>query len=111
MITKNAIVEWIPQAEGGRSKPPLGVGIHPYAPEVRFLDDPWPPTGASWSLVIVKREQSSTNARWNADVNFLVDEAPHDSLTEGREFELYEGNKCVARGKIRRVRRRRTTQR
>jgi hypothetical protein len=100
MVTKCAVVDWIPKADGGRSKPPLGVGIPAYATEVRFIDDPWPPAGASWSLVIVKREPLSSDLRWTADVHFLVDEAPHDSLREGREFELYEGNKCVARGRI-----------
>jgi hypothetical protein len=100
MVKKCVVLEWIPKADGGRSKPPLGVGIPAYSTVVRFLDDPWPPTGGSWSLVIEKRESLSTEYKWIADVHFLAYAAPHDFLREGREFELYEGNKCVARGRI-----------
>ena len=35
-----------------------------------------------------------------ARVHFVAEEAPEDSLSEGTEFELYEGKKCVARGQI-----------
>jgi hypothetical protein len=100
MEMKRALIEWIPKIQGGRTKPPLGVGSPPYATEVRFIDsDTWPPSEA-WSLVIVKNERLSTQSRWIADVHFLVEEAPHDSLREGRAFELYEGNKRVARGQV-----------
>jgi hypothetical protein len=37
---------------------------------------------------------------WLAQVRFLVDEAPHEILVEGARFELYEGEKCVARGTV-----------
>lgn len=53
-----------------------------------------------WSLVIIKLEPLSTEFRWIADVHFLVAEAPHELLCEGREFELYEGNKRVAIGRV-----------
>lgn len=100
MFNKRAIVEWIPKEQGGRVKPPLGIGMHPYATVVRFADEPWPPINDAWSLVVAKDEQESTEYRWVANVHFLVQEAPHDSLRNGRAFELYEGNKCVARGTI-----------
>jgi hypothetical protein len=101
MVTKRAVVEWIPKEQGGRSQPPTGVGLPPYSTVVRFVDaeEPWPPPVA-WSLVIEKDETSSEPYRWIADVHFLADEAPHGSLRQGREFELYEGNKRVARGRI-----------
>jgi hypothetical protein len=101
MITMRAVVEWIPKEEGGRSRPPAGVGSPPYATEVRFTDskEPWPPP-VSWSLVVEKDEELSKSYRWIADVHFLMKEAPHDSLRPGRAFELYEGNKLVARGRI-----------
>jgi hypothetical protein len=66
---------------------------------VRFVDDPWP-SPVAWSLVVSKDETQSGPAQWLADVHFLANEAPHDALQEGKEFELYEGNKCVARGRI-----------
>ena len=100
MIQKKAIVEWILEEQGGRTKPPLGI-VHPfYSTVMRFVDDPWPPSGVAWSLVVVKDPSLSTEYNWIATVRFLVEAAPHDSLREGREFELYEGSKCVARGRI-----------
>ena len=100
MITKKALVEWIPKDQGGRAKPPLGLGLPPYATEIRFIDGNRWPSSDAWSLVIEKNESLSTEFRWVADVHFVVEEAPHESLREGRAFELYEGNKCVARGQI-----------
>ncbi|HWE40591.1 MAG TPA: hypothetical protein VG406_28850 [Isosphaeraceae bacterium] len=40
-------------------------------------------------------------SRWFAEVYFLFDDAPHELLRPGNEFELYEGKTCVARGVIR----------
>ena len=100
MIRKRAELEWIPRELGGRSKPPLGVGAPSYATVIHFPEQPWPHSTGSWSLVVIKDEALSTEYRWVADVHFLVDEAPHDALRNGRAFELYEGNKCVARGSI-----------
>jgi hypothetical protein len=101
MVTMQAIVEWIPKEEGGRRQPPAGVGLPAYATVVRFVDttEPWPPPVA-WSLVVEKDESASELYRWIANVHFLMDNAPHESLRPGREFELYEGNKLVARGRI-----------
>jgi hypothetical protein len=101
MNIKQAIIDWIPKEHGGRNKPPSGVGSPPYATEVRFTDgeETWPPQEA-WSLVVMKRETESSDYKWVADVHFLVNAAPHDSLRNGRTFDLYEGNKCVARGYI-----------
>jgi len=96
-----AVVEWIPKEQGGRNQPPAGVGSPPYATVVRFTDskEPWPPPVA-WSLVVEKDDKLSDRHRWIADVHFLVSDAPHDSLRPGRGFELYEGSKLVARGRI-----------
>jgi len=101
MTTVRAVVEWIPKEQGGRSEPPAGVGSPPYATVVRFTDadEPWPPPVA-WSLVVEKDEETSGRYRWFADVHFLMNDAPHDSLRHGRTFELYEGKKLVARGRI-----------
>jgi len=38
--------------------------------------------------------------QWMALVHFLVDDAPHDLLTEGANFELYEGKRRGARGQV-----------
>jgi len=62
-------------------------------------EESWPPPVA-WSLAVEKDEAQSQGYRWIAVMYFRVEDAPHESLRQGREFELYEGNKCVARGKI-----------
>ncbi len=96
-----AQVLWKSKAEGGRSKPPAGVGSPPYATVVRFIDtiEPWPPENA-WSLVIEKINSESDEFNWMANIRYLVDEAPHKELRPNREFELYEGGKVVATGII-----------
>jgi hypothetical protein len=93
-----AKIHWKTKAEGGRSALPLGTGSPPYATMVRFTgsNEPWPPENA-WSLVVEKVEEPEPFV-WLANVHFLVPEAPHESLSKGRTFELYEGPKCVASG-------------
>jgi len=100
MLTKKALIEWIPKGQGGRTQPPLGLGNPPHATVLHFTDEPWPHTAGSWSLAVAKIESMGDEYRWLPDVRFLVEEAPHDSLREGRAFELYEGRKCVARGTV-----------
>jgi len=99
MTRARAIVEWVPQNQGGRRQPPTGTGPRPYSTVVRFTDAPWPEE-TSWSLVVEMDPALSETYRWIADVHFLVPEAPHHCLRQGKEFELYEGKKCVARGRI-----------
>jgi hypothetical protein len=94
-----ALIDWIPKEDGGRTKPPSGVGPHPYSTVVRIGEEEWP-SAESWSLVVRKQEAESSEYRWIADVHFLFEEAPQDSLRPGQTFELYEGAKCVARGQI-----------
>jgi len=96
-----ARIQWKRAEEGGRVKPPAGVGSPPYATVARFLDsdEAWPPENA-WSLVIERIEEASAEYEWLAEVRYLVADAPHEELRPEREFELYEGGKCVAIGRI-----------
>ncbi len=96
-----ATVSWKAKENGGRSAPPLGEGVPPYATMVRFLepDDPWPPESV-WSLVVEKK-LAFDDYNWLADVRFLAEAAPKECLVPGRKFELYEGPKCVATGLVR----------
>lgn len=96
-----AHVIWKTKEAGGRNQPPAGVGSPPYATVVRFSDssEPWPPPVA-WSLVVEKIESESSEYEWLASVKFLVDEAPAGELRSNREFELFEGGRCVATGKL-----------
>ena len=97
----HARITWKRHEDGGRKAPPAGVGTPPYSTVIRFCDsgEPWPPPNA-WSLVIEKIDSQSDEYEWIANVRYLVDEAPHCELRPLREFELYEGNKCVATGVI-----------
>jgi len=99
--SKQALIEWIRGEDGGRAKPPSGIGLPPYSTLVRFVDGgvTWPAQEA-WSLAVTKRGELGSEYRWLAEIHFLFQDAPHDYLREGRTFELYEGHKCVARGKI-----------
>lgn len=96
-----AMITWKRMEDGGRTSLPAGVGTPPYATVVRFCDDdgPLPPANA-WSLIVEKREEAGSAYEWLAEVRFLFDEAPHAELRPRREFELYEGAKCVAAGKL-----------
>jgi hypothetical protein len=95
----HAVIDWLTREQGGRREPPLGIGEPPYSPEIRLVDKPWPPSEA-WSLIVRKLQDLEGANRWLAVVKFRVEEAPHETLREGREFELYEGKRCVARGKV-----------
>ena len=103
-LKRRAEILWGTLAETGRKAPPSGSAPHPYSAPVRFSDvsEPWP--GATvWSLVVERADTAETSAdplRWIADIYFLFPDAPHDELRPGRQFELYEGRRCVARGKI-----------
>ena len=102
MVTKRARIEWLTREQEGRKQPPSGKvegGSHPYTTEVRFIPQAWP-LSMGWSLVVEKDEAKSSNDTWLADVHFLAYDAPHDELSGGRQFELFEGRKCVARGTI-----------
>lgn len=106
--TRLAEIRWILASEGGRQSLPSGVGEPPYSPIVRLLDPDEPEIdGAIWSLTVRKLEgvddESEGNdgeAEWLAEIAYRDDAAPHESLTTGRRFELYEGARCVARGRI-----------
>ena len=101
MVKARAVVEWVAERDGGRKRPPTGVGSPPYAAVVRFpeADEPWPPA-AAWSLALEKVETPDGPLRWLADVHFLADAAPHEALRPGRAFDLYEGGRRVARVEV-----------
>ena len=101
MVKVRAVVYWVTRDEGGRRQPPSGVGSTAYSAVVRFTDtdEPWPPPEA-WSLAVEKDEGSSEPLLWLADVHFVAEHAPRDSLRPGRPFDLYEGSRRVAHGEI-----------
>jgi hypothetical protein len=101
MVAKRATLEWIPKELGGRSNPPSGESEPPYATVVQFpsLGEPWS-APVDWTLVVRKVSVVDEPHKWIAEVRFLFEDAPQHLLSEGADFELYEGRKCVARGRI-----------
>jgi hypothetical protein len=97
MNTKIAMIEWLPQSQGGRLAPPIGPR---YVAPVKFDSDSgdWPVE--AWSLVVDRIDAPHGPNKWLARVGFLVDEAPHERLTDDADFGLYEGKRCVARGHV-----------
>ena len=96
MNTKaNAILQWIKKEDGGRTLPPTGpcffaVG---WFPEYEKREE------EAWSLRIEFITLPDTTLTHNVKVSFLVDEAPN-LLQSNCLFELYEGRKLVAKGKV-----------
>ena len=98
--TARAKISWIPYTEGGRKHPPEG---ERYSTVVHFKDDSdeWPEQ--VWSLVVSFDKVESQDYQTDATVWFLAHnhpDVPNHFLEAGNEFELLEGGKVVARGKI-----------
>lgn len=91
-----AFISWVPADEGGRSRPPSGPT---YSTLVRFEEDSsWPKE--AWSLVVRFLKPIRGGRYLHANVQFLVDDAPHHLLHAGSRFELFEGHKRVAKGVV-----------
>ena len=78
---------------GVRSTPPEGW----YAPTVRFDEN----SDESWSIGM-KLSQDRDDDVWTkrAQIDFVADEAPHDRLIRGAEFDIYEGPYRVGRIRV-----------
>lgn len=97
MTSRLARISWLTADQGGRSCPPAGPR---YSTPARFEANStsWPEQ--AWSLVLDLVSHPAGTADWIANVHFLFPEAPHGWLSDGARFELFEGNRCVARGTI-----------
>lgn len=106
--SRNAIIEWLSHEEGGRRNAmPVevpcrycAVVLFPESGELRPNENSnvWP-NDTSWSLVVELIEAPGP-LTWHAKVRFLVEAAPHHFLDKYTAFELFEGRKLVARGRI-----------
>ena len=97
--TIKAKIEWLSKEQGGRTIIPQG---NKYSPIIRHTKPqlqplPWL-ARESWSLFVENKEFVS-ELETIAEVWYLSEKAP-DNLSENVEFELYEGAKLVATGKI-----------
>src|ERR1700733_6968706 len=93
--TLSATIEWITTQEGGRKAPPPGPT---YTAPIRLDVDPTWQYGY-WSL-IANLVEAVDPFRWRAEVQFLMDDAPHHLLRPGGTFEFHEGRRVVGRGKL-----------
>jgi hypothetical protein len=84
-----ARIRWLSPDEGGRPQPPTG---EQYVTVARFEDPAGDWSTNAWSVVL-----SFEGSPEEADVSFLVPEAPPHLLQSGAVFELYEGSKKVAK--------------
>jgi hypothetical protein len=89
-----AEINWTPESEGGRKKV-MPVGMR-YCPVI--VAKPLEITGSTWSVAIINKSIDGLFS--TADLSFMSPDAPHETLTVGLEFDLYEGQNLVASGKI-----------
>lgn len=85
-------IEWVPYGEGGRKKVPLK-GIR-YCPLIRIYGTV---SYEEWSIDFICPDFKETNL---IKFKFLVDDAPCELLEKNMTYNIYEGNKKVAKLKI-----------
>lgn len=96
-ITK-ATIWWISANDGGRTNgPPCGPD---YAAPAKFLEHEEAWVTEAWDLLVHRVNGQDISDSWEAEVRFRMPQAPHHWLTSNSEFELYEGRRCVARGRV-----------
>lgn len=94
-----AHLEWIPYTNGGR-RVVVPNDTTRYCPRIVFTDYQ---TEGAWSADIQVRtvESISSEKRTSKiDLSYLVDNAPFELLRPDASFELYEGARLVATGKV-----------
>ena len=91
-----ARLKWLPELEGGRKSPPSAG----YCTPARFASeyDKWPEE--AWSLYISKVLELQCDGKMEAEIKFLMPNAPMHLLSPGSEFELLEGDILVAKGVV-----------
>lgn len=97
MHTVKAEICWLSLEEGGREEPPSGPSYSTVAKFEEYADR-WP--SEAWSIVAEFDESANDSMCITADVRFLAEGAPSHLLKSGQRFELYEGDKMVAVGKV-----------
>lgn len=88
---------WITKEAGGRESPPPGPR---YSTAARFEEEKekWPQE--AWSLVLEFNISPDESRCIIADVHFLNPEGPTRLLHSGSVFDLFEGDRLVARGEV-----------
>lgn len=96
--TVKADIFWVPADAGGRKAPPTGPR---YSTVARFKSDKANQNEEAWSIIAeFLPQQNQQTSCTLANIRFLAPNAPADLLSFGNQFELLEGPRVVARGKI-----------
>ena len=89
-----AKIFWIESEVGGKKQlPGVNENFYPMLKLDSYNES------MNWSLVL-KNIQFINNHETISEVDFIMKNAPHELLSKGSNFELYEGNHLVARGRI-----------
>lgn len=95
----NAKIRWLKPDEGGRAAPPAGRWYSAVAKFESQSDEQW--RKEAWSLVLDLEDSPDETWTQTALVRFLAAaEAPADWLQPRKSFELFEGSKKVAEGRV-----------
>jgi hypothetical protein len=97
MKVVEAELRWRSKGEGGRSAPPSGPT---YSTVARFASQGESWKRDAWSLHIEFIGVPDGRLNHRVKVRFLVEGAPEDLLKLGSEFDLMEGTRVVAHGRI-----------
>ena len=90
-------LRWLRPEEGGRQAPPPGPTYTTVA-KLEALEDRWP--DEAWSIVTEWDEPPDEDLRTRATMRFLVEGGPEHLLAPDSRFEIYEGRRLVARGRV-----------
>lgn len=96
--TVKAHIFWVPADAGGRKAPPTGPR---YSTVARFQSDKANQNEQAWSIIAEFLPQQNQHISCTlANIRFLAPNAPTYLLSLGNQFELLEGPRVVAKGKI-----------
>ena len=91
----SARIKWLSKEQGGRQCLP---SLDKYGAVMKVKNPTTSIENIFWSLIVENQKQVDA-LETIAEVYYLVEEAP-DNLEKGIEFDLFEGNKLVAKGII-----------
>lgn len=91
-----AKIYWLKPKEGGKEKIQHGSKYSTVA-KFKDIEEKWP--NEAWSIV-AEINEPPTDYVSICNFSFLVEWAPSELLYSGSKFELYEGNRLVAKGEI-----------
>lgn len=91
-----AHIRWIDLEDGGRKQIPEGCRYS--APACFDGHSEFP--DCSWSLCIETTSGQNFSRKDEVNVKFFVEHAPHEWLTVGTSFSMYEGRRKVLEGMV-----------